>query len=88
MTTDRLTIEQIRQIASERRHQKALRRFAELKAEIDARLERLQGASDDHFDTHPDDVNWGHVGDLASINDKLRELTDQIFHEGEHAEVA
>lgn len=38
--------------------------FMEKKAAIDAMLVRLQGLSDDHFNTHPDEINWGDVGTL------------------------
>jgi hypothetical protein len=38
--------------------EKALDAFLAKKAEIDERLARLQALSDDHFEVHPDDVNW------------------------------
>lgn len=40
----------------------ALDAFLAAKAEIDAMLTRLQALSADHFETHPDGINWGHVG--------------------------
>ena len=30
-----------------------------------AMLARLAALSDEHFDVHPDEVHWGHVGTLA-----------------------
>ena len=36
---------------------KALAAFVAAKAEIDARLDRLKGLSDDHFETHPNEIN-------------------------------
>ena len=42
----------------------ALAAFIGKKAEIDEMLARLQALSDDHFNAHPDEVNWGHVGTL------------------------
>ena len=63
----------------------ALNAFLAKKAEIDNALERLQALSNDHFDTLPDDINWGHVGTLASYADALKQITDQAFGEGEHA---
>ena len=65
---------------------KALDAFIAAKAEIDVMLERLKALSDDHFETHPDEINWGHVGTLNHYRAKLREITDMAFSEGEHAE--
>ena len=65
---------------------KALDAFLATKFEIDAMLERLAALSADHFETHPDEVNWGHVGTLNHYRAKLREITDSAFREGEHAE--
>ena len=49
----------------ERRNKEAaLNAFIGKKAEIDEMLARLQRLSDDHFNTHPDELNWGHVGTL------------------------
>ena len=49
-------------------------------------LKRLAALSADHFETHPDEINWGHVGTLNHYRAKLREITDMAFSEGEHAE--
>ena len=65
---------------------KAIHAFLAAKFEIDAMLERLTALSDDHFDTHPDEINWGDVGTLNHYCAKLREITDSAFGEGEHAE--
>jgi hypothetical protein len=65
---------------------KALDAFIAAKTEIDAMLERLAALSADHFETSPDEINWGHVGTLNHYRAKLREITDKAFHEGEHAE--
>ena len=64
---------------------KALDAFIAAKTEIDAMLARLQALSDDHFETSPDEINWGHVGTLNHYRDRLREITDMAFKEGEHA---
>ena len=64
----------------------ALGAFVARKAEIDAMLARLQALSDDHFDTHPDEVGWGHVGTLGHYAGLLRRITDSAFGEGEFAE--
>ena len=67
-------------------NEKALDAFIAAKTEIDAMLERLTALSADHFETHPDEINWGHVGTLNHYRAKLREITDMAFNEGEHAE--
>ena len=64
---------------------KALDAFIAAKLEIDTMLERLKALSDDHFETSPDEINWGHVGTLSHYREKLREITDMAFREGEHA---
>jgi hypothetical protein len=65
---------------------KAIDAFIAAKTEIDAMLERLAALSADHFETNPDEINWGHVGTLNHYSAKLREITDIAFREGEHAE--
>ena len=65
--------------------EKALDAFLARKAEIDERLARLQALSDDHFEVHPDEVDWGHVGDLGRYAELLQRITDIAFGEGEHA---
>ena len=64
---------------------KALNDFLAAKIEIDAMLERLKALSDDHFDTHTDEINWGDVGTLTHYSSLLRQSTDSAFSEGEHA---
>ena len=46
---------------------KALDVFMAVEAETDVMLERLKALSDDHFGTHPDEINWGLVGTLKEI---------------------
>ena len=67
-------------------NEKVLDAFIAAKTEIDAMLERLAALSADHFETNPDEINWGHVGTLNHYSAKLREITDMAFREGEHAE--
>lgn len=64
----------------------ALDAFIAKKVEIDAMLERIKALSDDHFDTSPDEINWGHVGTLAHYAELLKRITDAAFKEGEHAD--
>ncbi|SUZ33246.1 hypothetical protein ROE7235_03015 [Roseibaca ekhonensis] len=60
--------------------------FLAAKAEIDNMLARLTALSDDHFETDPDEIHWGHVGTLSHYRDSLREISDAAFKEGEFAE--
>ena len=64
---------------------KALGSFLAAKLQIDAMLDRLKALSEDHFDTHPDEINWGDVGTLNHYASLLRQITDSAFKEGEHA---
>ena len=65
---------------------KVLDAFMTTKLQIDAMLERLKALRDDHFETSPDEIHWGHVGTLNDYCAKLREIADSAFKEGEHAE--
>ena len=49
-------------------------------------LARLQTLSDDHFNCHPDEVNWGDVGTLEHYAGLLKRITDNAFRDGEYAE--
>lgn len=64
---------------------KALDAFMTTKVQIDAMLERLKALSDDHFNTDPDEINWGHVGNLNHYASLIRQITDAAFKEGEDA---
>ena len=64
---------------------KALDAFMTTKFQIDTMLERLKALSDDHFNTHPDEINWGDVGTLNHYASLLRQITDSAFNEGEFA---
>ena len=65
---------------------KALDAFMTAKSQIDAMLARLAALSEDHFGTHPDEINWGHVGSLNHYANLLHQITDSAFSEGEHDE--
>lgn len=69
-----------------RSNENALSAFVTAKAEIDEMLKRLTDFSDDHFGVAPDDVNWGDVGNLGHVRERLRQATDFIFQEGECAD--
>lgn len=63
----------------------ALAAFVAPKVEIDAALDRIRAASDDHFFASPEDVHWGHVTALADHAALLNRITDAIYAEAEHA---
>jgi hypothetical protein len=77
---------QLRAEKAARNKEAALNAFMGKKAEIDEMLARLSSLSDEHFDAHPDEVNWGHVGTLEHYASLLKRITDSAFSEGEHAE--
>ena len=60
--------------------------FIAKKAAIDTMLARLQALCEEHFNTNPDAVHWGHVGNLDYYAELLKRITDSAFQEGEHAE--
>jgi len=64
---------------------KALDSFMMTKFRIDAMLERLRALSDDHFETHPDEINWGDVarGAISGVlKKKLRLVVTSANIEG------
>ena len=75
-----------RQRRAENAQSNALADFIGKKAEIDKMLTRLQALSDDHFNAHPDEIHWGHVGDLELYASLLKRITDSAFSEGEYTE--
>ena len=77
---------QLRAEKARRNKEAALAAFAVKKAEIDEMLARLQALSDDHFNAHPDELNWGDVATLEHYAGLLKRITDSAFHEGEFAE--
>ena len=83
MTTPR---HELRAEKAARNKEAALNAYIGKKAEIDEALARLANLSDDHFDTQPDEINWGHVGTLEHYASLLKRITDSAFNEGEHAE--
>jgi len=77
---------QLRAEKARRNQEAALSAFLGKKAEIDEMLARLASLSDDHFNTHPDEVNWADVGSLEHYASLLKRITDCAFGEGEYAE--
>ena len=77
---------ELRAEKARRNKEAALNAFIGKTAEIEGMLARLQSLSDDHFNAHPDEINWGHVGTLEHYASLLKRITDSAFNEGEHAE--
>jgi hypothetical protein len=69
-----------------RSNDSAIQAFLARKAEIDTMLDRLKSLSDDHFNTSPDEIDWGDVGTLGHYAELLKRITHAAFKEGEHAE--
>jgi hypothetical protein len=78
-----MSLRTLKQIAKSR--EQALAAFVSKKVETDTMLTRLRALSDDHFGCAPDDVTWGHVGNLGHYAELLKRITDMAFNEGEHA---
>ena len=49
-------------------------------------LERLTQYVEDHGEIGPDDVNWGHVGQMADLANMLTDRVNWIDGKGEYAE--
>jgi len=62
---------------------KALDAFMTTKCQIDGMLERMKALSDDHFNTHPDEINWGDVGTLTHYASLLHQISDSAFKQGD-----
>jgi len=46
----------------------------------------ILGALENHdVSPAPDDIHWGHVGDIAETRRQLQEIADRMFAEGEYA---
>lgn len=76
---------QLRAAKVQNNREAALAAFLGKKAEIHEMLTRLQALSDNHFNSQPDEINWGHVGTLEHYASLLKRITDSAFGEGEHA---
>jgi len=55
-------------------NEKALARFMDVVGEIQTTLEAIDEAADDHFDLTPDEIHWGHVGDVQRTLDGLKHI--------------
>ncbi len=52
----------------------ALNAYLQRMPTIRDKIEALQQLADDHFGHDPDAIHWGHVGDLARVDQALDDL--------------
>lgn len=63
----------------------AKQRYAARLASITRSLERLRKASAENFSVAPENANWCDVTLAHDIDEKLKEICDRVFKEGECA---
>ena len=64
----------------------ALDAYMEAHAEALALIERIHEAIENHDDAPaPEQIHWGHVGDIAETRRMLQAISDRLFAEGEYA---
>ena len=73
-------------VKTPRDNAEAIAAFISRKSEIDTMLAQLTALSAEHFNTEPETLHWGHVGNLEFYASLLKRVTDPAFREGEHAE--
>jgi len=64
----------------------ATRVYADHVTGIKAMLNRLSEAADRHFSTDPTAADWADVGSIEHLAQKLRDICDMTFNEGEYAD--
>lgn len=55
-------------------NEKALEEFIARVGKIDAALETIKAANDEHYNLLPDEIHWGHVGDVGRALEGLEEI--------------
>ena len=64
----------------------ALQAYMENQTAVLALVERIHEAIENHdTDPAPEQIHWGHVGDIAEIRSELQAISDRLFAEGEYA---
>ena len=57
--------------------------------DIDRLITRITEGLDGHAECHAAEfTNYGYIGDLSDIHKRLKDISDQLWNEGEYAEVA
>jgi hypothetical protein len=65
--------------------QTALEAYEEHQARIQGLIKQISAGIEAHDKKCHPRHNWGHVGDLASIEETLRDISDRLHSEGEYA---
>lgn len=64
----------------------ALDAYMAAHAEALALIERIHEAIENHDDAPaPEQIQWGHVGDMVETRRMLQAISDRLFNEGEYA---
>ena len=62
--------------------------YKDKKAEIRKLLKSIEAGIEKHSTkANRDGIHWGYVGDLTSVEEALKEISDQLHGTGEYAEV-
>jgi hypothetical protein len=59
-------------------NEEALDRFIVIVCDMRDALTELHGIADDHFNLAPEEIHWGHVGDVARTLEGLKEILATI----------
>ena len=64
----------------------ALDAYMTAHADALALIERIHEAIENHDDAPtPEQIHWGHVGDIVETRRMLQAISDRLFAEGEYA---
>lgn len=80
---------QAKKVAEEQEHLEegadAVKRYHEYHSQASTMLKGIQKALDTHAQAYGKAAHWGHVGDIRSIHDHLRNIHDSLAETGEYA---
>ena len=68
-----------------KRSKTAAREYERVRQELDVLLREIREGLDQHAPARPDEILWGHVGDLNHTAERLRDVADQLHQRGEYA---
>lgn len=74
-----------RKVNKPQNQETALEAYIRNMAKAEEALDRINQYIEDRGEVSPDEVNWSHVGWMASIASELSQLQDQIDGTGEFA---
>jgi hypothetical protein len=64
----------------------ALNAYMEAHTDALALIGRIAAAIENHdISPDPEDIHWGHVGDMVETRRMLQAISDRLFNEGEYA---